>query len=251
MQFAEHDLIVSRDADTFTKSYSWLKSIADFQKQNKSDLIIGPVAIADNFGIMWALQAIENNVLNVFNCGSAYFKKPFLASGANLIFKKAIFEKTNGYASHLAIESGDDVLFLEEVKKVDGSKIHYLKSTEAIVYTYPARTFSHLIKQKIRWASKFKSNTNKLNLLLSLVSFVINAAWLFCLFYGFLIPQNGGLSLIFVLLKLLIDILLLFLASGFLKNRSLILYALPVGCIYPVYALIVGIGSVFGKPKWN
>lgn len=251
MQFAEHDLIITRDADTFTKSFSWLKSISDFQRANNCDLIIGPLAINDNFGILWALQAIENNVLAVLNVGSAFFKKPFLASGANLIFTRAIFEKTKGYSSHISVESGDDVLFLEDVKKITGSKIRYLKSSEAIVYTYPTPNFSALLKQKVRWASKFKINPNKTNLSIAILSFIINAAWIFCLLYGFLIPQKGELSLIFVLLKLVIDILLLFLASRFIKNKSLALYAIPVGCVYPIYAVIVAIRSVFYKPKWN
>ncbi|MBA3662620.1 MAG: glycosyltransferase [Bacteroidetes bacterium] len=251
LQFAEHELIITRDADTFTKSYNWLKSISDFQRETSSDLIIGPVNISDNYGMLWALQAIENKVLNVLNAGSSFYKKPFLCSGANLLFTKTIFEKTNGYHSHLTIDSGDDILFLEDVKKIKDARINYLKSEEAIVSTYPCFSFSELIHQKVRWASKVKVNSNKLNLSLALLSFIVNCGWLFCLFNGFLVPQKWSLSLIFVLLKLLIDILLLFLASRFLKNRALAWYVLPVGCIYPIYAVLVAIASLFLKPKWK
>lgn len=251
IDFAENDLIVLRDADTFTKSYNWLKSISDFYIQQKPDLIIGPVAIANNFGMLWALQAIENNVLSVLNAGSAFYKKPFLANGANLIFTKGVFQKVNGYRNHLHVSSGDDVLFLEDVKKVPESKIAYLKNADAIVSTYPCFSFGQLLHQRVRWASKFKVNKNFLNMVLALLSFVINGLWLFSLFYGFLVPQNGGLSLIFVLLKLFIDILLLFLASRFFKNKALIWYVLPVGCVYPIYACIISIASVFMKPKWK
>ncbi|MGZ4090423.1 MAG: glycosyltransferase [Bacteroidia bacterium] len=250
LQFAENELIIIRDADTFTR-YSWLKGISGFYRKHPSDLIIGPVAIADNFGMLWALQAIENNILSVLTCGSSFYKKPFLCSGANLIFTKTIFQKTNGYSNHISIESGEDVLFLEDIKKISGSVINYLKCPESIVYTYPCFNFRSLLRQKTRWASKFKINPNKLNLSLAVLIFVINAAWLFCLFYGFLVPQKGVLSLIFVLLKLLIDILLLFLASRFLKNKALAWYVLPVGFIYPVYAVLVAIASSFLKPNWK
>ncbi len=248
---ANYEVLVMRDADTFTTSTLWLQSISDFYSTTSSDLIIAPIMIANNFGILWALQAIENNVLTVLNCGSAYFKKPFLCNGANLIFTKTIFEKANGFSSHIKIASGDDVLFLEDVKKIPGVNINYLKSEQAIVYTYPAFSFAQLISQKIRWASKFKHNKNRLNLLLALLSFGINLTWLFCLFYCFLVPQNGGFILIFVLFKLIIDILLLFLASRFVKNRGLGWFGLPVGCIYPLYACVVAIASVFIKPKWK
>jgi hypothetical protein len=140
---------------------------------------------------------------------------------------------------------------MEDIKKVQGSVITYLKSCEAIVYTYPCFSFAALLSQKVRWASKFKVNKNPINLLLAALTFIVNFSWLYCLFYGFLVPQNGGLSLIFVLLKLLIDFLLLFLASRFLKNKALVFYALPVGCIYPIYAVIVALASLFMKPKWK
>jgi len=251
MQFAQHNLIVLRDADTFTVSYSWLKSISDFYSENKSDLIIGPVAIADNMGSLWAIQAIENNVLMVLNSGSAFYRKPFLCNGANLIFTKKLFEKTNGYNSHLDIQSGDDILFLEDAKKIADVKINFLKCKDAIVSTYPCFTFKSLLFQRVRWAAKFKVNGNPLNLSLAVLSFLVNLAWLFCLFYGFLVPENSLLSLFFVLFKLFIDILLLFLASRFIKNKALAWYVLPIGLIYPVYSCIVAIASVFIKPKWK
>lgn len=251
MQFVNNDLIVLRDADTYTLSYTWLKSISDFYIENNPDLIIGPVAISDNSGSLWAIQAIENNVLMVLNAGSAYFKKAFLCNGANLIFTKSIFEKTNGYDSHVNIISGDDVLFLEDVKKVNGTKISFLKSQEAIVYTYPCFSFKSLLLQKVRWAAKFKVNKNKLNLIMALTSFIVNLSWIFCLLYSFFVPENGNLGLIFVLFKLFIDFLLLFLASLFIKNRSLGWYILSIGFVYPVYTCIIAISSVFMKPKWK
>lgn len=248
---ANSELLVLRDADTFTTSTLWLQNISDFYKTTSADLIIAPIVVANNFGILWALQAIENNVLTVLNCGSAYFNRPFLCNGANIIFTKSIFEKVNGYSSHINIASGDDVLFLEDVKKIPDSKIHYLKSEQAIVYTYPSFSFRQLINQKIRWASKFKNNKNALNLVLALLSFTINLLWLFCLFYCFFVPQNGGFILFFVLFKLIIDFLLLFLASRFVKNKGLGWFGLPVGCVYPLYACVVAIASVFIKPKWK
>jgi biofilm PGA synthesis N-glycosyltransferase PgaC len=251
VQFAGHDLIVLRDADTYTKSYSWLKSISDFYTEKKSDMVIGPVAISDNSGSLWAIQAIENNVLSIFNAGSAYYKKAFLCSGANLIFTKAIFKKTNGFNGHINIASGDDILFLEDVKKIPGAKIDFLKCEDAIVYTYPCFSFKSLLRQKTRWASKFRVNNNKLNLTLAFLSVTVNASWLYCLFYGFFMPQIGALSLIFVLFKLVIDILLLFLASSFLKNKAIVWYILPIGLIYPIYSCIIAISTVFLKPKWK
>jgi poly-beta-1,6-N-acetyl-D-glucosamine synthase len=251
MSLATGDLVILRDADTFTGSQQWLYTLVQFRQHSKADLIIAPVAIADNFGILWALQAIENNILAVFTGGSSFYRQPFLCSGANLAFTKSIFEKTNGYASHLDKPSGDDIFFLEDVKKIQGAGIAYLKSTEAIVSTYPCYSFKALIHQKTRWASKFKTNPNHLNFWLALLSFGVNAAWLFCFVGCYLSISYQRACLLFIFLKLGIDFLLLFLASGFIKNRLLWWFALPVGCIYPVYACLVSFASVFTKPRWK
>lgn len=250
MQFANHQLIVSRDADTFTKSTKWLQSISDFYQLTQADFIIAPVAIANNFGILWAMQAVENNILALTACGSSFYKQPYLCSGANLIFTKTIFELTQGYKTHQHLESGDDILFMEDVKKVNG-KIMYLKTNNAMVYTYPAYSFRELINQKARWASKFKHNKNKLNMSLAVLSFLTNLGWLFCFIYAYVDTHNSNLLLLFICFKLAFDFLLLFLSSTFIKNKNLLWFSLPVGCVYPIYACIVGIASLFKQPKWK
>jgi biofilm PGA synthesis N-glycosyltransferase PgaC len=251
MKFAMHRLIILRDADTFTTSRLWLKTISDFFNKNGSDLIIAPLQVADSWGLLWALQAAETNVLCIFTCGSAYYKMPFLSNGANLIFTKSIFEKTNGFESHRHIASGDDILFMEEIKKIPDSTIDYLKSKEAIVYTYPSFRFKELLFQRIRWVSKFKVNKNPFNFFLAFLSVAVNAGWLFCFLHLAFTPHYRIHCLVFVAFKLLIDFLLLLLASGFMKNKNLLWLGFPVGCVYPVYACMVAVASLFVKPKWK
>jgi poly-beta-1,6-N-acetyl-D-glucosamine synthase len=251
IQLAKHPLIITRDADTYTLSDKWLKTISAFYQKHSSDMIIAPVALGNSYGLLWALQAIENNILALAAAGSANFKKPFLCSGANLIFTKKALQQTNNYASHLHIASGDDVLFLEDLKRVKGSVISYLKSTDAIVYTFPCYSLKELINQKIRWASKVKVNKNGFNLLLAVISTMVNFGWLFCLLYGFLQPIDNSITLVFIISKLLIDFLLLFLASGFIKNRYLVWFSLPIGFVYPIYACIIAISSLILKPTWK
>ncbi len=245
------DLIVLRDADTFTSSKIWLQTICDFYLETKSNFIIAPIAFKQNSGLLWALQVIENNILALLTIGSAYYKKPFLCSAANLAFTKNIFQQTNGFQSHANIASGDDVLFLEDVKKLKDVTISYLKSQSALVYTYALPSFKSLLLQKIRWANKHSKNPNKTNTLLSVLVFVTNIVWLLSFCVCFFVPQNQSLSLFFVLFKLIFDSLLLFLTSGFIKNSSVLAYAFTIGLIYPFYVLVLAISTLFLKPKWK
>lgn len=251
MHIAKHELIVSRDADTFTRSGLWLRNLASFYQQNNCDMIIAPVAIADNYGLLWALQAVENNILVLAAAGSAFYRQPFLCSGANLAFTKTAFVKTGAYSTHINTASGDDVLFLEELKKIKDARIVYLKSKDAIVYTFPCYSLSDLIRQKTRWASKFKVNKNTLNNSLAVLSALVNLSWLFCLGYGFIKPDNNSATFLFIISKLIIDFLLLFLATGFIKNRFLLWFSLPVGFIYPLYTCIIAVAALTLKPKWK
>ena len=254
IQEAKHNVIISRDADTFTKSEYWLLSLANYYLLHSTDMLIAPIAMADNSGGLWALQAVENNVLNLIAGGSAYYHKAFLCSGANLMFTKTAFASVNGYTSHLHIASGDDVLFLKDLKQIEGSKIAFIKSRDALVYTYAVRSLKELFKQKIRWASKIKSKSSKpqynfLNLFLSIFTFSVNLAWLYCFIHYFLVVDN--FSLCFLLLKLGIDLFLLLLSGQLVRNRNLGWYALAVGLVYPVYAVLVAISSLVVKPKWK
>jgi poly-beta-1,6-N-acetyl-D-glucosamine synthase len=245
------ELVIMRDADTFTSSTRWLSSMVSFHLSTKSDFIIAPVGIADNEDLLWALQAIENNVLAVLGCGSAFYKIPFLCNGANMAFTKKCFESVNGFNAHIEIPSGDDVLFLEAVRKKKELRIGYLKGKEAIVYTYPCYSFSDLIKQKTRWASKVKFSGNALNITMAVLVFLVNLLWIFSLVYINYDHDFRLTGLLFIFSKLTIDILLLFLSSMLLKNIKLFWMALPAACIYPLYALVVSVASIFYKPSWK
>jgi poly-beta-1,6-N-acetyl-D-glucosamine synthase len=251
MEFVESMHIVTRDADTYTISNQWLNLINTCYAESRADMIIGPIAIKEGKGLHWALQAIENNILAVISCGASFYRKAFLSSGANLSFTKKLFQNTGSYASHLHIESGDDVLFLQESRKTETNKIVYLKSADALVYTYACQGFRQLVHQKIRWAAKFKVNADKLNLLLALLVFLVNAGWLFFVVSIFVNATYLVFGLTFIFLKLLIDLMLLILASQFIKTRNLIIYSLPALFIYPFYACVIALLSVFGPYKWN
>ena len=246
-----NEFIITRDADTFTRSNEWLSGIVNYYSSSKKEFIICPIAIDHKQTALSSLQEMETAVLSLFTISSAFYKAPFLCSGANLAFTKNIFYKTKAYESHLHIPSGDDVFFLEEVKKVDANCIAYLKSRDVVVYTYPEKDIKSLIQQKIRWSAKVFKSGSVFNWLTAVIMAISNFLWLWALFYVLFGQQNQLISLIFVLAKLLIDILLVFLASSFIKIKTRGAMALLIGCFYPVYASVVVVLATLMKPKWK
>ena len=254
IQASGAELIITRDADTFTNDASWLKTIVTFYEQTQSQFIIAPVEIdpsTSSGSVLSQLQIFENNALAVIAGGFAFYKKAFLCNGANLAFSKKLFEKTNGYKSHEKILSGDDVLFLEDAKKINSQKISYLKQKNASIITYPQKTFTNLLQQKVRWASKFNANPNQTNALLGLIVFLVHFFTLFFLLKAAFTLHLPLFGLFFILSRFLIDFLLLFLASGYFKRPVQWLWFLPLSPLYSVYVLIITMLSFVLKPNWK
>lgn len=255
----EAELIITRDADTYTNDPNWLKTIVTFYEQTNSQFIIAPIEIENKNSVLSQLQVFENNALAIITGGFGYFKKAFLCSGANLAFTKTLFEKTNGYKSHEKIPSGDDVLFLEDAKKIDPKKIAYLKQKNASIITYPMQNFGDLVRQKTRWASKFNANPNQTNALLAIIVFLTHLFTLFFLGKAAFTLHLPLFGLFFILSRFLIDFLLLFLASRYFNKPVQWLWVLPLSFLYSVYVLIISVLSLFFpkgmtygiKPNWK
>lgn len=251
IESADGSLIITRDADTYTTSNRWLKTIVDFHEVTKKEFIIAPVRYENKNGLLSQIQYFENLGLSILTGGYAAYKKAFLCSGANLAFTKSVFRSTNGYSNHLNIASGDDVLFLEEVKKVKPETIVYLKQNDATVITYPEKNLRNLAFQKIRWASKIGQNSNNFNAFLGILVLFIHVFTVFSLFVLLFRQHISAFGIIFILGRFLIDYLLLFLASRYFKQDLKWWWFLPAGLIYSVFVSITAILSLLIKPNWK
>jgi glycosyltransferase involved in cell wall biosynthesis len=251
IQKSTGDLIIVRDADTFTESPLWLKTIVDFHEFTKKEFIIAPVHYQNKNGMLNQLQFFENSALNIITGGFAYFQKAFLCSGGNLAFTKALFYDCNGYSSHLQTASGDDVLFMEDVKKLKPDTIAYLKQKEASVMTYPVKTALNLLYQKIRWASKFDQNHNKTNTFIGILVVFVHSFSIILIFRPILSHHIPVFGAFFILSRFLIDYLLLFLASRYFNISVKWLWLLPVSLFYSFYVVITAVLSLIIKPKWK
>ncbi len=243
------ELIISRDADTFTEDKNWLKTIISHYEQTQKQFIIAPLEIENKNGLLNQLQFFENNALAILTGGFAFHKKAFLCNGANLAFTKKIFEKVNGYKSHEGINSGDDVLFLEDVKKIDPETISYLKNKSASVITYPVKGFKKLMQQKVRWASKFDKNPNQTNAFLAIIVLLVHFFSLFYLIMPLFAHHIPIIGIIFNFLRVIIDFLLLFLASRYFNRPVKWLWFLPLTFFYSFYVIITALLSIFVKPN--
>jgi glycosyltransferase involved in cell wall biosynthesis len=251
IQKSRGSIIVTTDADITYRHPNWILTISNYFKTYSPNLLVMPVDFENKSGLIETFQIIENLALTGVTAGYAGIQKPFLCNGANLAFKKSVYEKVNRYESHKHISSGEDVFLLEEIKKINSSSIHYVLLRELIVKTAPIHSLKDLLQQRLRWAYKAKYNPNHFNLFAGFIIMAANLLFL-ALFVAILkksviIPYLS----IFALSKFVFDFLLLFLASDFLGRVKYIWWLIPFECVYWMYTLIVGIVSLFYKPYWK
>ncbi len=251
IKIAKGSIIITSDADVVYRNSYWLLTISNYFKNYSPNMLIMPIDFENHSGFLANFQIIENLALTAITAGYCGIKKPFMCNGANLAFKKSAYNLVSGYDSHLHISSGEDIFLMEEIKKADPNSIHYGLIRSLIVKTKTLLTIKSLFQQRIRWAYKAKYNSNNLNLFASFIILATNllfvALILAIIKESVIIPYLS----IFVFAKFVFDFLLLFLASNFLGRTKIIWWLIPFGFIYWIYAIIVGICSLFVKPYWK
>jgi cellulose synthase/poly-beta-1,6-N-acetylglucosamine synthase-like glycosyltransferase len=245
------DIIITTDADVIYRHPNWLQSISTYFSALSPNMLIMPVDFKSESDLLSRFQITENIALTGITAGYAGIQKPFMCNGANLAFKKNIYEEVKGYQSHIHISSGEDVFLLESFAKLDTKLIHYVLLRELIVKTSTVNNLKDLLSQRIRWASKTKENPNLLNSFFAFIVVISNLIFL-ALFVAILkksviLPYLS----IFALAKFVFDFLLLFLASDFLGRLKYIWWIIPFECVYWIYALSIGLTSLVYKPFWK
>lgn len=156
---SKHNFLVFTDADCRPNSSKWLQHISS-KFSNQKAIVLGYGAYAKKrFSILNSLIRFETvfTALQYFsyaNLGLAY-----MGVGRNMAYRKELFFNNNGFNGHMAIKSGDDDLFINEV--ADNKNTAICVSKESFTVSEPKTSFKDWILQKrrhISTASLYKSN---------------------------------------------------------------------------------------------
>ena len=241
-----NELIVTTDADCLP-SYHWLESIVCFNRRYPADLIICPVKLSWRKGLFSQLQILEFITLIASAAGSAGSGMPVLCNGANLVFTRKSWLKSQ-QELHDEQMSGDDMFLLESIKKRGGT-VRFLKSESAFVITAQAKTLWEFIKQRRRWTSKSPAYTDWQIILTACIVFLVN---LLLLILGGLSFINSAAIIVLLSLftfKYLIDIAFLYSVRKFFQLNNIWIYSLFLSIFYPLYIVLVSVSALVLKPK--
>lgn len=191
---AKNEWILTSDADcTYDPEWinTWRKQLSSLE-----NMFIGPVYTENNkFSFPALFHHAENACLQAIALASASHKHPLMCSGANLLFRKSIWEKIGGYESHKHIPSGDDVLLMHSFQEYAPTKVYVHFDKSNVVRTQSVTNWKSWFLQRRRWASKsghLANNIQKLHAVLLIVWIFVFplALWFFGpLYLLMLIPE--------------------------------------------------------------
>ena len=214
ISIAKHNWIVTTDADCIVRK-NWLSILDRFIQEKKPKMVVAPVDYKVENNFLEQFQLLDFMSMQGTTIGGFGIHFPFLCNGANFAYKKDEFVKLNGFEGNNNIASGDDIFLFEKFIKADKTSVKYLKSKEAIVTTFPVKSWTELINQRTRWAAK-TGNIGSLKVkLIGLLVLLVN----FLVVYYLVIESVSFLFIPFVL-KMSIDLFLFLPTVKFFNQKS-------------------------------
>jgi len=244
---ARFEVIATTDADC-TLSKNWLTCIASYFNDSGAKMLIGPVRLQGSEAFFGKLQMGEFIAITGTTAAAVGLGHPIMCNGANLAFRRDAFEAVGGYDDNLGVASGDDEFLMRKIFRRYPDGVRFLNYYEAVVSTSAQRSLDQFVQQRIRWAGKWKHNSDAVARLVAV--FVLAAQ---VSFFGLLIVNiaSPGLSSVAIAMKIFMEGVFIYWVGRFLDHRMDVIAFLVLQVIYPVYVVGVGVYSLLAPYRWK
>lgn len=254
---AKGEIIVTTDADC-SMNEDWLSTIILFFEQTNAALVSGPVLFdwektffKPTANFLLTIQQLEFAGLVGIGGAALQLKFPNMCNGANLAYRRQVFDEVGGYMGNDNLLSGDDEFLMHKVFSRYPDRVHFLKHPSAIVKTPPSFTWGQFWGQRMRWVSKSTKYSDKRITAVLAMAYVFNLLIVVNLIAGFANPFYWVLFALQLAAKIIIEYyfytpLLNF--FGLPKLRRYIILAEP---FHIGYVLAIGILGNFGTYNWK
>ncbi len=160
---AKHELLLLTDADCLIPGKNWLSTMQN-NFDSKSDLVLGYGAYKKQPGLLNRLIRFDTFYTALQYFSYSMMGMTYMGVGRNIAYRKSLFFKNKGFASHQHILSGDDDLFVNQVATKTNIKLEL--DPQAFTYSEPKTSFWDWFLQKKRHYStgKFYKSKHKLTL---------------------------------------------------------------------------------------
>lgn len=163
---ADHDTLLLTDADCQPVSENWVSRMKAGLGDKEIGLGYSPYTKYP--GLLNLFIRYETVWTAVQYLSFALAGMPYMGVGRNLIYKKELFARANGFKQHEHIASGDDDLFINAVATKDNTTI--ILHPESFIVSEPKTDWRSYVRQKKRHLSTGTSYQLRHQILLGLFS---------------------------------------------------------------------------------
>jgi cellulose synthase/poly-beta-1,6-N-acetylglucosamine synthase-like glycosyltransferase len=147
---AKGDILFLTDADC-SLSERWISdTLKCFDARTAVVVGYAPFRKRTNESFIEMFQRYECVRTAMLTAGAIGRKKPYMATGRNLAYRKEVFESVGGFDAIRHIQSGDDDLLLQRIVRKTKMKVKYFVSPATAVVSEPQPNLTAFINQKSR-----------------------------------------------------------------------------------------------------
>jgi cellulose synthase/poly-beta-1,6-N-acetylglucosamine synthase-like glycosyltransferase len=254
---ATGEIIITTDADC-TMGQEWLTEIVKFFDHHEAALVSGAVVFDweerrynsfKNFFLK--IQQLEFAGLVGIGGAALQLKFPNMCNGANMAYRKEIFDEVGGYMGNDNILSGDDEFLMHKVFSKYPNDVFFLKNEKTVVKTPPTFTLKDFIGQRMRWVSKSTKYSDKRITTVLTLAYLFNFSMLLNFILGFINPIYFGILAGQLLAKVAIELWLYTSVMQYFNLKHLLKLILLAQPFHILYVLLIGVLGNFGSYNWK
>jgi glycosyltransferase involved in cell wall biosynthesis len=243
--------IVCTDADCRVGP-NWLEAYAGLlTREPGTRFISGPVLLTGTNSPLQKLMGLEFAGLIGVGAATLAAGRPTMCNGANLAYRLETFRAVGGFAGNEQLASGDDEFLLHKIHAAFPGSVRFLADPAAVVCTAAPASLKALLRQRVRWASKWQHYQSAAPRWLALLVLAANVALGAGLVAGGLWSKLWPWVAAACVLKLAADVWFLAPVLGFFKRRRWLWLVPLLQLAYGPYALGVGLAGLRGGYEWK
>lgn len=246
---AKGEVILTTDADCVSGQY-WIQAMSRPFAYDQVHMVAGPVKLTGK-SLFQRWQQMEFSVLIGTGAAGIAWKKPSMANGANLAYRKSVFYEVGGFKGMDTIASGDDELLLMKVCEKHPAGIRFAKSSDALVSTEALDSWSAFRNQRLRWAGKWRYGKRKAAMAGALLVFFFNLSFLLLPVLGLMGILEWWQVMALLVGRFLAELNLVLVLSYFFRQRLSFVALILHQILYPLYAIYFGVAANFGNYRWK
>jgi hypothetical protein len=197
-------------------------------------------------GMVNIISRMDNLYTGMTYFSYAMGRDPYMGVGRNLAYRKSLFFKHKGFASHLHIAPGDDDLFVQDAATPNNTSI--CLHPDGFVYTKSKSSFGDWFRQKKRhnFVGKYYKFNHRFKL--GMMAFTHGLLWMTFIANAF-VPESFGWALVLLLLYWSIKWPVVYMGFKKLKQSGMSAWVPVFDFLYVGYNVFFGFVAIFGKQK--